>query len=956
MKRLLSSLISLWTLPLGILSLSAQTSSTAENTVVDVTLQQLNALTRISTKARVGVHDPSITRDGDTYYIFGTHRAQAKSSDLQNWSTILAPWGQVNEDGSITSNVTNDAAFKRPQLTSIVQNGRTIQLPTFDAEAWSAAQNANYGVDGYMWAPDIIYNREMQKWCMYLSIDGDNWASSIILLTSDKIDGTYVYQGLVVASGFQWSANPYKNTDLELALGTLSALPSRYNLGSSWGSYWPNNIDPSVFYDEDGQLWMSYGSWSGGIFLLRLDNQTGLRDYSYTPAVSTDASGHPLADPYFGKRIAGGYYVSGEGSYIEHIGNYYYLFVTYGGLTSTGGYVMRLFRSSAVEGPYVDAAGNPAIFSRYSLNYGKGDTGNVGNLLMAAYDSLANQTAGELSQGHNSALLDEDGRAYLVYHTRFNTGNEGFQNRVHQLFVNEDGWLVAAPFEFNGETLTDDSIKAGCAYTDDEILGTYQILLHQYNLDAEAQECVLPQNITLTNKGTVTGDLKGTWKRTDGTGYITLTLGGIAYKGIITRQTVDGSTAQAIAFTAASTRGTALWGWKLDPLSALAKAVSQLEEPVKSGSTISSNIDLNLGELPEGVTATWTSSNPDILSESGKYNPNDSTNTAVTLTLALQSSRYRYTLNYDLKVAARRVQEGDYKSGLIAYYNFNDTPIYNLLDSTQTARLGTQSNGTRAALEENIARFGNVLHTYAGTEDQRSCSYTTCPNPLYGQTDITGFTVSLWVRRADDNLWSPLWAFTPKNAAYYTHQNNFSFTGNTYTQFTNGTDTFAINYPSKELHHIGVGKWAHVTVTVSPDSRVSFYVNGTRRTASSFLSTTGTNVTSFDYQKVLDFIATCEYFTLGKGTNNGSPEALYDDLLIYNRALTSQDVRALYMAENSVTDFSTGNFVTAISTIQADQPTSSRKPLMGIYDLSGRRVKHPTTGLYIVNGKKVYIK
>lgn len=955
MMRHLSTLLSLWTLPLGILSLSAQSTSTTENTV-DVTLQQLKALTRTTTKTRAGVHDPSITREGDTYYIFGTHRAQAKSTDLQNWATFTAPWGRVNENGTITSGVADSVAFNTPQLTSIQQNGTTLQLPAFDAEVWAAAQTTGYDVGGNMWAPDIIYNKEMQKWCMYLSINGDNWASSIILLTSNTISGTYTYQGLVVASGFQWSANPYKNTDLELAIGTQSSLPSRYDKGSDWGSYWPNNIDPSVFYDEDGQLWMSYGSWSGGIFLLRLDNQTGLRDYTYTPAVSNDANGHPLADPYFGTRIAGGYYVSGEGSYIEHIGDYYYLFLSYGGLTSKGGYVMRVFRSANVEGPYVDAAGNPAIFSSYSLNFGKGDASKVGNLLMAAYDSLANQTYGELAQGHNSALLDKDGRAYLVYHTRFNTGNEAYENRVHQLFVNEDGWLVAAPFEFNGETLTDDSIKAACAYTDDELTGTYQILLHQYNLDAEAQECVLPQSITLTDKGTITGDLKGTWKRTDGTGYVTLTVGGVPYKGVIIRQTVDGSTAQAIAFTAASTRGTALWGWKLDPLSALAKAVSETEMPLKTGSTVSANLDLSLGELPEGVTATWTSSNPDVLSESGKYNPDDSVDTDVTLTLALQSSRYRYTQNFNLKVSARRTVDGDYKTGLVAYYNFNGTPIYNHLDSTQTARLGAQTQGTKSTLDEHTARFGTVLHTYAGTETQRSCSYAVCTNPLYGQTDLTGFTVSLWVHRTDNNLWSPLWAFTPKNAAYYATQNNLSFTGNTYTKFTNGTDTFAINYPSKEISTISVGKWTHVTVTVSPDSRVVIYVNGTRRTVSSFLSTTGTNVTSFDYQKVLDFITTCEYFTLGKGTNNGTPEALYDDLLIYNRALTSQDVRALYYAENSVTDFSTGDFVTAITTITADQPTPSRTAPAGIYDLSGRRVNHPSTGLYIVNGKKVYIK
>lgn len=84
---------------------------------------------------------------------------------------------------------------------------------------------------------------------------------------------------------------------------------------------------------------MSYGSWSGGIFMLELDEATGLRNYDVTYAESE------TSDPYFGKKIAGGHYVSGEASYIEYIGGYYFLFMTYGGLEAAGGYQMRVFRS-----------------------------------------------------------------------------------------------------------------------------------------------------------------------------------------------------------------------------------------------------------------------------------------------------------------------------------------------------------------------------------------------------------------------------------------------------------------------------------------------------------------------------------------------------------------------------------------------------------------------------------
>ena len=47
-----------------------------------------------------------------------------------------------------------------------------------------------------------------------------------------------------------------------------------------------------------------------------------------------------------------------------------------------------------------------------------------------------------MATGHNSAFVDDDGRMYLVYHTRFNDNGEGHSPRVHQMLVNEDGWAM----------------------------------------------------------------------------------------------------------------------------------------------------------------------------------------------------------------------------------------------------------------------------------------------------------------------------------------------------------------------------------------------------------------------------------------------------------------------------------------------------------------------------------
>ena len=298
-------------------------------------LALLSASTYAYTLNRVSVHDPSIVWDPATqsYYIFGSHRASAKSTDLMSWNAFTAAWKTPT-----SNNASNTIAFKENQTKTIVIGGQEVTFGNFDAFAWSSAYGNGYNIDGNMWAPDVIYNNAMGKWCMYLSINGPTWNSSIILLTADRITGPYMYQGPVVFSGFNVTSTEavnYKHTDLELAIGEQTNLPGRYNVGNKWGSRWPHAIDPCVFYDEEGKLWMSYGSWSGGIWMLELDEATGLRDYDVNYAIQGNGDG-VTSDPYFGKKIAGGYYVSGEASYIEHIGNHYFLFVTYGGLAAGG--------------------------------------------------------------------------------------------------------------------------------------------------------------------------------------------------------------------------------------------------------------------------------------------------------------------------------------------------------------------------------------------------------------------------------------------------------------------------------------------------------------------------------------------------------------------------------------------------------------------------------------------
>ena len=81
-----------------------------------------------------------------------------------------------------------------------------------------------------------------------------------------------------------------------------------------------------------------------------------------------------------------------------------------------------------------------------------------------------------VAQGHNSAYVSEDGEIYMVYHSRFAEGKNGITEahevRVQQLFVNEAGWLVAAPYEYTGEHIS----KTG--YDMEQMCGEYEFIIH----------------------------------------------------------------------------------------------------------------------------------------------------------------------------------------------------------------------------------------------------------------------------------------------------------------------------------------------------------------------------------------------------------------------------------------------------------------------------------------------
>ncbi|MCD8265578.1 MAG: family 43 glycosylhydrolase [Prevotellaceae bacterium] len=942
---------------------------------------ELSALYTTTTPTTISIHDPSVVYQDGMFYIWGSHLGVARSQDLVSFTSLTAgssTFRKLSEQGATSGTAcTYASAFNTQQVTQVKgRDGSMVTMPNFDAAAYCCrySDDPNTWLSGDMWAPDIIWNDEMQKWCMYLSLNGDNWSSIIILLTSDSPTSGFTYQAPIVMGGFDGQtyngveAPTYADTDLDIALGeTLTATPSRY-LQSANGTYWPNCIDPCVFYDEEGELWMTYGSWSGGIFMLKLDKETGLRDYTYTYESDFDTKGASCtSDPYFGKKIAGGYYVSGEGSYVQHIGKYYYLFMSYGGYAPDGGYDMRVFRSTSPDGPYTDALGNEATYTAYVLNYdGTSSDAEHGMRLVGAYNEWGGiQDVGERAQGHNSACADDQGRTFLVYHTKFNDGTEGHQVRVHQLFLNQKDWLVCSPFIYQGETETDETIASSQTWTTDELAGDYEVLIHPFGLDYLNYEEIVPSLVNLSADGTVTGELTGTWGITEGTDYMWIKVSGTTYYGVWCEQSINGATTdnlketslKAVSFTSVASSGVPFWGYKLEPQSAIAWNYANNTINLKDGQTVSSNVSL-MFDTDNNTTLTWTSSEPDIINETGKYNPAD-TATDVTMTVKLECGDYFWQEAYDVKASKATTPSGDYLTGLVAYYNFDEKPTYNQYKpDTETdydrATYGAFSSGTAATLESDWDRFGQVAHTEYGASGNNS--YVRVPNPLKDQ-DIDGFTVSLWVKPNTEDLWDALWGFFNTTTASSSSSARFFLTGNTYLGYTDqGDNSFDINYPDKTYTDIPVGEWTLVTVTVGASNYVSLYINGTKKTLTIDQSSgSSTALRNLPYEELVSSVQSLRYFYLGNGTSTyGSADACFDDLMIYNRELSRSDVSALNTMANRVTDFTVGEGGTDVEDVWAAPKTHSGRYTEGTYDLSGRRITKPVKGgVYIENGKKI---
>lgn len=162
-----------------------------------------------------------------------------------------------------------------------------------------------------------------------------------------------------------------------------------------------NAIDPALFVDASSNLWLSYGSYFGGIRLTQLDAATGKPlnvNTQYTVA-------------------NGGV----EASYVAYNNGYYYLFVNRGtccnGVSST--YYIQVGRSASPTGPYLDQTGK-------DLNANGGTT-------------LLSSAARYIGPGH-TGIFTENGVTYFSHHYYDGYDNGAPKLGLAQLTWGASGW------------------------------------------------------------------------------------------------------------------------------------------------------------------------------------------------------------------------------------------------------------------------------------------------------------------------------------------------------------------------------------------------------------------------------------------------------------------------------------------------------------------------------------
>jgi len=211
--------------------------------------------------------------------------------------------GTITKDGDTYFNFTTGTGIWYSTSKDLI-TWNAGPAPVFSTPpAWVANKVPNFG--GSYWAPEVIHMNGY--YYLYYSVSTFGTSSSAI--------------GVARSASLK---NP-SWTDLGIVVESFG------------GSAEMNAIDPALFRDHNGKVYLSYGSFFGGIGVAEINQASGKLAGSVT-------------------KILGGNHQDIEAPYITRNGGYYYLFVNRGACcrNADSTYYVQVQRATSVTGPYTE--------------------------------------------------------------------------------------------------------------------------------------------------------------------------------------------------------------------------------------------------------------------------------------------------------------------------------------------------------------------------------------------------------------------------------------------------------------------------------------------------------------------------------------------------------------------------------------------------------------------------
>lgn len=301
---------------------------------------------------QLGAHDPTMIKQGDTYYLFMTGNGVSvySSKDLKEWTP-------------------------EPPVLSPAPQWALDEVP---------------GYRGHTWAPDVsFYNG---KYYVFYSCSsfGKN-SSAIGVATNVTLDSS--------DPKFKWEDQGK----------VVESIPGR--------DHW-NAIDPNLVVDKDGTAWLNFGSFWGGIKMVKLNaDRTRVAEPQQWATLARQPRTSTLSETDPGDGAI-------EAPFMMEHNGWYYLFasIDYCCKGNNSTYKVIVGRSQNILGPFVDKEGKKMF-----------DGG--GTILLKGDDTKW------AAVGH-SAHYNFDGKDYVVCHGYDKTQNGRSLLIIREMTWDSEGWPV----------------------------------------------------------------------------------------------------------------------------------------------------------------------------------------------------------------------------------------------------------------------------------------------------------------------------------------------------------------------------------------------------------------------------------------------------------------------------------------------------------------------------------